>query len=119
MNAVQNGLMNLFMFANGGASSSSNSSWNVFDMFDSMRTDGEALVGYFAGFLAVVLFGFAAWKIFQAITSQQGRGGNVGVAIAALVVGGFFGFNAYDRIVGISQGAGQTVENWGTGQTNQ
>lgn len=117
----------LFLFGNettvaggvkGGAKDSSNSAWNIFNMFDSMRMDGETLVGYLAGFLAVILFGFAAFKFAQAVMSQQGRGANVGVAIAALVVGGFLGFDAYNRIAGLSKGAGTTIENWGTGTTN-
>lgn len=113
---AQNVIFDAFVFANDA--SSGNEAWNVFDMFKSMRMDGEVLVGYVAGFLAVILFGFAAWKFTQAVLSQQGRGGNVGVAIAALVVGGFLGFDAYNRIAGLSQGAGQTIENWGVGDTN-
>ena len=116
----------LFLFGNettvdavkGGVKETSNSSWNIFNMFESMRLDGETLVGYLAGFLAVILFGFAAFKFAQAVMSQQGRGANVGVAIAALVVGGFLGFDAYNRIAGLSKGAGTTIENWGTGNTN-
>lgn len=116
MTALTNLATNVFLF--GSNASTGNDAWNVFDMFDSMRVDGEALVGYLAGFLAVILFGFAAIKFVQAVMSQQGRGANVGVAIAALVVGGFLGFDAYSRIAGLSQGAGETIENWGTGETN-
>lgn len=111
-------LSNMLVFASGNAAGSDNSSWNIFSMFESMRVDGESLVGYIAGFLAVVLFGFAAFKFTQAVVSQQGRGANVGIGIAALVVGGFLGFDAYNRIAGLSQGAGTTIENWGTGTTN-
>ena len=110
-------LMNFLIFAQSGVTTGKKA-WNVFDMFKSMQADGESLVGYIAGFLAVVLFGFAAFKFAQAVMSQQGRGANVGVAIAALVVGGFLGFAAYSRIAGLSQGAGTTIENWGTGNTN-
>lgn len=108
----------LFLFGTGGAKDTTNTSWNIFDMFNSMRLDGESLVGYLAGFLAVILFGFAAIKFAQAVMSQQGRGANVGIAVAALVVGGFLGFDAYNRIAGLSKGAGTTIENWGTGSTN-
>lgn len=115
-----NGLNEVLVFAAKGdaSSGSAKSDWNIFSMFDSMRTDGEAIVGYFAGFLAVVLFGFAAFKFAQAVMTQQGRGANVGIALAALIVGGFLGFDAYNRIAGISKGAGTTIENWGAGDTN-
>lgn len=117
-NVVTNVQQDLFLFAAKGGVNSGNKAWNVFNMFESMTADGESLVGYIAGFFAMVLFGFAAFKFVQAVMSQQGRGANVGVAIAALVVGGFLGFDAYKRIAGLSQGAGQTIENWGTGTKN-
>lgn len=108
----------MFAMATGGVTSSDRTSFNLWNTFDAMRADGESLVGYFAGLCAVLLFGFAVYKIVQAVMSQQGRGANITQAIFALVFGGFLGFNAYNRIVGLSRGAGQTIENWGTGTQN-
>lgn len=89
--------------------------WNLFTMTDTMTKDGQKFVTAFGILLGVILFAYGAYMMAKAVMSKQGRAGTIGIALFAIVVGGFLSFGAFERLKGLGDGAGQQINTWGGG----
>lgn len=87
-------------------------SWSLDNLIPHLGNKFQDWITAFITVLAIVIVGFAAWKFFKAVTSQQGQGKYaLDGGIALIVAGALFG--GWSLFKNIAQGGTDTVKTLG------
>lgn len=89
--------------------------WSLDNLLSNGNTQLQKWVAAIITILGVIILGFAAYKFFKAVTSQQGAGKFALDGGIATLVGGAMLFGGWALIKSIGNGGNQTVNTLGGG----
>lgn len=93
--------------------------WTISTFLRTMGTNVKSWAGLFGALVAAALFAGAIFFLAKAVFSSQGKGKNIILGVAALIVAGIVGSTSLSTLTNIKNGVTTSVTNAGEGTADQ